>query len=515
MSMTKIPGATGAALAPPLAWGEFDQRGHVAQFYAEDDFLIDSTSRFLGTALGAGDSALVVATPAHREGFARQLKLRGLDVASAVAQGRYVSLDAAETLSKLLQDGWPDAARFAELIGGWIKRVGNAAGTENSCVAVFGEMVALLWTAGKSEAAIRLEHLWNDLGKTHTFSLRCGYPIKEFNRSEHGEPFLKICDAHSGVIPGESYTARLSQEKRLRNITHLQQRAQALENEIEGRKRVEQALRPAHDELEKRVLERTAELRQKNLQIQKQAEVLESANQGLRQLSARLLHVQDEERRRIARDLHDTTGQTLALLSMNLSALETEAEKVSPVLAKAISENTEIANQVSGELRTMSYLLHPPLLDEMGLESALRWYVDGFARRSGIEVNLELAGDFGRLSRDLETAIFRVIQECLTNIHRHSGSPTATIRLYQAFGKATLEVEDEGKGIAPEKLPKLASSGVCGVGLRGMRERIKDFCGEFEIGSREKGTHIKVSVPLAVSAPESRLSSRADAMRAV
>jgi signal transduction histidine kinase len=500
MGTTKV--RPDAELAPPPNWREHDHRSHVAQFYVEDDFLLDATSQFIGSALGAGDPAVVVATKAHLDGFARRLKSRGLDVAAATAQGRYVPLDAAETLSSLLLDGWPDAARFAEVIGGALAGASTACTTQNPRIAVFGEMVALLWAEGKSEAAIHLEHLWNDLGKTHSFSLRCGYPMKEFNRSEHSESFLRICEAHSGVIPGESYAARLSQEKRLRNITRLQQRAQALENEVEERKRVEQALRRAHDELEQRVIERTAELQQKNLQIREQSEILESANRGLRQLSARLLRVQDEERRRIARDLHDSTGQILAVLSMNLSELEAEAEKVSPALAKAISENTQIANQVSGELRTMSYLLHPPLLDEMGLESALSWYLDGFGQRSGIAVNLELAGDLGRLSRDLETAIFRVVQECLTNIHRHSGSPTATVRLYPSSGNLILEVEDLGKGIAAEKLSRVASSGAPGVGLRGMRERIKDFGGEFEIASGNKGTHIKVSVPLEMSIPE-------------
>jgi two-component system NarL family sensor kinase len=273
--------------------------------------------------------------------------------------------------------------------------------------------------------------------------------------------------------------------------------------DVTEQKRMEEALKIAHEELEARIQERTIELGQKNLQILKQAEILEITNQGLRDLSARLMQVQDEERRRIARDLHDSTGQSLALLSMNLSALQFEAERVSPDLAGIVAENLELAKQVSTELRTISYLLHPPLLDEMGLGSALGWYIDGFAKRSGIKVNLDLAKDLGRLSPALELSIFRVVQECLTNIHRHSESPTASIRLYQSSGKAILEVKDEGKGIAAEKLSKITSIGASGVGLRGMRERIQDFEGILDIQSGEKGTYIRVALPLAN--PEVRL----------
>ncbi len=502
MSTTNVPGPMDTSLPPPPGLARAGHRAHVAQFYSDDAFLIESVSRFIGTALGGGDAAIVIATSAHREGIARVLKTRGLDVSSALKSGRYVCLDAAETLLKFLVDGWPDETLFAEVVGNLVVLAKSRSAGEDQRVAVFGEMVSVLWSQGKMDAAFRLEQLWTELAQTHAFALRCGYPMQGFDRHEHGDLFAKICAEHTGVIPNESYTELASDEHRLRNVTYLQQRAQALENEIAERKRAEQELRVAHDNLERRVIERTLELQEKNIQIQKQTQTLEAANRGLRELSSRLLRVQDEERRRIARELHDSTGQVLALLSMNLSALEGEAKGLDAEIGKALSENVEIVNQVSGELRTISYLLHPPLLDEMGLLSALKWFAEGFEERSGIKVTLELDSGFGRVSRDLETAIFRVVQESLTNIHRHAESATATIRLAQSGERVTLQIEDAGKGIAPEKLSEITCAGVSGVGLRGMRERIGNFRGSFEITSSETGTCICVTIPIVACAAE-------------
>jgi signal transduction histidine kinase len=501
MSTTKVPGPLGASIAPPPNFGDHDLHAHVAQFYSDDAFLLESLSRFIGTALGAGDAAMVIATPAHREGLARILKSRGLDTSSALRAGRYLSLDAAETLATFMVNGLPDRDLFTEMVGKLIARTKTESSGDDKRIAIFGEMVSILWSQGKFDAALRLEQLWTDLARAHVFALRCGYPIQGFDRHEHGEVFQKICAEHTGVIPHENYSELASEEHRLRNITLLQQRALALENEIMERKRAEQELRIAHDHLEKRVIERTLELQQKNIQIRKQAETLEAANRGLRELSSQLLRAQDEERRRIARELHDSTGQVLALLSMNLSSLEDEAKAVSAEIGKALSENAKMVNQVSGELRTISYLLHPPLLDEMGLLSAVRWFAEGFEERSGIKVDLELDCEFGRVSPDLETAIFRVIQESLTNIHRHAESATATIRLAQCGDRATLQIEDAGKGISPEKLSAITSSGASGVGLRGMRERIENFRGSFDITADERGTCIHVAIPIAASAP--------------
>jgi len=256
----------------------------------------------------------------------------------------------------------------------------------------------------------------------------------------------------------------------------------------EMNRRNDEVLRGAQKELETRVEQRTAEL--------------DKANQGLRDLTARLLHFQDEERRRIARELHDSVGQTLAALSMNLSAVGTDIQRLTKTAA-AVADSESLVKDMTTDIRTISYLLHPPLLDEAGLTSALRWYVEGLTTRSEMQVELEVPDDFDRLPRDLETAIFRVVQECLTNVHRHSGSPVAEIHLSRSAHDVQVEVRDKGKGIPPEKLSEMSSNGAPGVGIRGMRERIHQLGGSLEISSagNGKGTVVVVTLPVANVAP--------------
>ncbi|MGA8764324.1 MAG: ATP-binding protein [Candidatus Sulfotelmatobacter sp.] len=241
-------------------------------------------------------------------------------------------------------------------------------------------------------------------------------------------------------------------------------------------------LRNAHDELERKVQERTADL---NL-----------ANESLRELSSRLQQMRDEERRQIARELHDSVGQLLAALSMNISIVRSQSHKLDSAGARAVSENAAMVEQISTEIRTISHLLHPPLLDVAGLASALRWYVDGFSERSKIKVALDIPDEFRRLSNEMELAIFRMVQECLTNIHRHSGAAAATIRVRQEDQSVLVEVQDEGKGISREKQWELRSSGRSGVGLRGMRERLRQLSGTLDIRSTGKGTAVIAMLPL-------------------
>ncbi|HEX4486089.1 MAG TPA: PAS domain S-box protein [Terriglobales bacterium] len=256
----------------------------------------------------------------------------------------------------------------------------------------------------------------------------------------------------------------------------------------------EERLRELAADLDSQVRERTRELELRNTEITEQAT-------QVRELSQRLLQAQDNERRSIARDLHDSSGQLVVALAINLEMIAQTASG-GPVVVKAIQESQELIQQLTRELRTASYLLHPPLLDESGLESALSLYIQGLSDRSGLQIVLNIDDNFGRLSPEIELTIFRIVQECLTNIHRHSGSKTASIRLERDAEAVALEIKDTGQGMSEEKLYGIKHKRRSGVGIAGMRERIERFAGRLDIQSDGGGTRVEVRLPVLVAEEE-------------
>ncbi len=260
--------------------------------------------------------------------------------------------------------------------------------------------------------------------------------------------------------------------------------------------RIEEQLRQSQTALEERVENRTHELARTLSTLEEQIKVRQLTEERLRVLTLRLLRLQDDERRKVARDLHDTTGQTLTVLKLTLASLKSLVTQ-SPATAQLFVDLNEIADQALREIRTTSHLLHPPLLDEAGLVSAARWYIDGFNQRSPMKVNFEVVGT-KKLPDSVEIALFRILQESLTNASRHSSSETIDVHLETKDGIATLTIKDYGKGIAYDRLERMNSSGSdVGVGIAGMRERVGELHGSFAIQSDSSGTTLTVSVPIA------------------
>ena len=232
----------------------------------------------------------------------------------------------------------------------------------------------------------------------------------------------------------------------------------------ERARRTQAKLNAAQEHLEEQVKQRTRELAE--------------ANERLSELTSNLLHMQDQERRRLARDLHDSIGQILAAIAMNMGTLARQSLPEDTL--RLLTDNNQLIDQVSREIRTISHLLHPPLLEDAGLAAALDLYVTGFSERSSIPVQIDLPKDLPRLSQDLEISVFRLVQECLTNIHKHSGAKSAAVRVAFSSGTVTLSVSDDGRGISPGKAH--------GVGLTGMQERVRQLEGSLKVSSSSRGT---------------------------
>ena len=449
---------------------------HEVQFYFDDRFLISSLAVFMGTALESGNSAIVVATKAHRDALAQQLDRTGVGLATAVEQGRYIALDAAETLAQFMVGGSPDQALFREVIGNVITQASAATAREDSKVAVYGEMVTILWQSGEGEAAMQLEDLWNDLSEIHSFYLRCGYPLSSFDREAHTEAFGKICRQHQAVIPAESYTALVDEDDRLRTVALLQQTEQALKTEATERRRAQA---------------RAEEARSQNEQLTAEVRKRETSEDELRRFTRRLLMARDEEQRNIASELHENTAQLLAALSLYFGVLNEEKDSLSPRLASVVASSRSVAQSLLIEVRKLSHLLHPPTLDDIGLGPALREYIEQFTGWSGIKVDLLVASDVGRFRRHIEIAIFRIVEEALANVRQHSGSATAAVRLSHSSDGVVVEIQDYGSGIS-----RRDGAAKAGVGITGMRERARELGGNVRIQSNITGTLVSVTLPV-------------------
>jgi signal transduction histidine kinase len=448
--------------------------GHAVQFYEKDSTLVDELSRFIGIALGAGDAAIVVATRAHREALANKLEERGFEVSWAESRGRYVALDAAATLSELMPGDDLDEARFAQFMAPLIERAKAASHGKDQRVVIFGEMVALLWSERKPEEAVKLEQLWNALAEKHSFTLLCAYPMNGFGREEDNGPFMQICAAHSHVIPSESYTSLTNEGERSRTIAHLQQKEQ-----------VHEGLRRVKKELETEIVQRI-----------KAEQSLRESERSLRDLSGCLLRIQEEERRHLGRKLHEGIGQYLAASKMSLDLLGPAIKTMGPDASRQIGDCLDLVERSITEIQTMSHLLYPPLLDEMGLSIAIPGCLDGFTKRSGIETKLDMPDCIGRLPREVELVIFRVLQECLINVHRQFGSSAVSVRFLVKDGNAHIEVRDNGHGL-PTAIMRSAGEGVVaqGVGFRGIIERLRQFGGKLELNSSAEGSTVVAIVP--------------------
>jgi PAS domain S-box-containing protein len=268
-------------------------------------------------------------------------------------------------------------------------------------------------------------------------------------------------------------------------------------SDVTSRKEAEENFRKLAQTLDAEVRARTRELQEQSNHV--------------RDLSWRLLRSQDEERRHIARELHDSAGQTLTVLGISLAQLAQKTGRNAPELATEAEQIQETVQQLHREIRTTSYLLHPPLLDENGLYSAISWYLEGLLERSGLEVQLDVSKEFGRLPRDMELLIFRLVQECLTNIHRHSESETASIRIAREPNQIALVIRDQGKGMSAARLAEI-QSGRSGVGIGGMRERLRQFEGTMNIESDSSGTRIFATIPLKSASPADQ--SKVEALQA-
>ena len=468
--------------APRTDWAEMSDTEHFVQFYEADGFLLNSLSGFIGNAISSGEGAIVVATKAHRQGLDELLQANGLDVVSHKASGRYVSLDASETLSKFMVNGAPDGERFKEVLGGVIASVTDG----RSRIRAFGEMVGVLWVEGNYAGAIRLEELWNELKKVHSFSLFCAYPMNQFGGEQFIEPHSNVCSVHSRVIPAESYAGLDDQDARLRAIALLQQKARSLETEVNERRQVEDRLR----------------LALAGEQIAR-AEA-ETANRLKDEFLATVSH-------EIRTPLNAIIGWSHLLRSGRLDqaatarAMET-IDRNAKAQAQLIEDILDVSRVITGKLR-----LHNELVD---IASVINAAIDSVqlaidSKDLHLEVTLDPSarhtfGDAGRLQQ--------VVWNLLSNAIKFTPSGgRIEAKVERAKGNMQLHVSDTGQGIGPDFLPFIfdrfrqadgtttRSHGGLGLGLSIVRHLVELHGGSIKADSEGagKGATFTITLPLA------------------
>jgi signal transduction histidine kinase len=474
--------------APRLNWSEMSESDHFVQFYETDPFLLDSLKGYISTGLGAGDACIVVATRAHREALEERLNACELNMAAAVASGQYVSLDAAETLSKFMVDGQPDEARFREVVGDILTRAA-CEGTRR--VRAFGEMVALLWAESRRDAAIRLEEFWNNLQKTHAFSLFCAYEMSCFGGEEMVEPFGHVCAGHSSVIPAESYNDLANPDERLRAIIKLQQQARSLQAEIAERKEVEERLRLSL------ISEQMA-----------RAEA-ESANRLKDEFLATVSH-------ELRTPLHAVLGWSHMLRTGMLDgaatarAIET-IERNAKSQAQLVEDILDVSRVITGKLR-----LNIAPVDAASVINAAIDSIELAAESKSIQLEVTLdpsarrvSGDAGRLQQ--------IVWNLLSNaIKFTSAGGRVSVRLERAGAEALIKVSDTGEGIQQDFLPFIfdrfrqadgtstRSHGGLGLGLAIVRHLTELHGGTVEASSPGKGCGSTFTIRLPLASAQER-----------
>lgn len=475
--------------APRSDWTAMSDTDHFVQFYEADGFLLNSLSGFISSAINSGNSAIVIATKEHRDGLDELLRANGLDLTNAKGGGRYVSLDAAETLSKFMVDGSPDPEAFRKLMGGVIGSVTDG----RSRVRAFGEMVALLWAEGNYAGAIRLEELWNDLQKAHSFSLFCAYPMNGLGGERFIEPHSGVCTVHSRVIPAESYAGLFDQDARLRAVAQLQQKAVSLEAEVKERQQAEERLRLAL------VGEQMA-----------RAEA-ETANRMKDEFLATVSH-------ELRTPLNAIIGWSHLLQSGSLDeattsrAMET-IDRNAKAQAQLIEDILDVSRMITGKLRLNNESVDIASVINAAIDS-VQLAVD--SKDLELEVTLDPSarhtlGDSSRLQQ--------VVWNLLANAIKFTPSGgRIEVKVERAGRNLKLLVSDSGQGISADFLPFIferfrqadgtttRQHGGLGLGLAIVRHLVELHGGTIKAASdgEGKGSTFIIKLPLAPSLQRKR-----------